>query len=159
MSHGHLVEETDFFSHCYPKDKGEHKETEGLRTSEFSKQKAKSFSLSLPLTHQAFPTLIFFSSAAKSFFFFFFFVSKNSAALKRQRERERVREAEWKKKAKEKCTSKLWSGAELFASWKTKPLNPFPEANSESIHVAIYLSLSLYLFLRLQLIFSLAALL
>ena len=143
MSHGHLVEETDFFSHCYPKDKGEHKETEGL-SSQSKRQKVSVFlchSLirhSLPLSSSPqLPSLSFFSSSLSVK------IQLHWRDKERERERVRVREAEWKKKAKEKCTSKLWSGAELFASWKTKPLNPFPEANSESIHVAIYLSLSL----------------
>ena len=96
---------------------------------------------SLPLSSSPqLPSLSFFSSSLSVK------IQLHWRDKERERERERVREAEWKKKAKEKCTSKLWSGAELFASWKTKPLNPFPEANSESIHVAIYLSLSLSIY-------------
>lgn len=157
MSHGHLVEETDFFSHCYPKDKGEHKEKEGL-SSQSKRQKASVFLchslISHPLPLSSPPQLPSLS------FFFFFFVSKNPAALKRQRERGREREKSQREmyqlaleRSRIICLTEQKKNYLPYG--KQSHLNPFPEANSESIHVAI----SLYQFLRLQLIFSLAALL
>ena len=148
MSHGHLVEETDFFSHCYPKDKGEHKEKEGL-SSQSKRQKASVFLCHSLISHP-YPYLLLLSCQV-----FLFFSSSLSVKIQlhwRERERERQRE---RKEAKRNVLASFGAEQNYLPYGKQSHLNPFPEANSESIHVAI----SLYQFLRLQLIFSVAALL